>query len=81
MRSADLKGALAMVEARAENIAMRDRLAAREPLRLLVGQGGGQSEIVLSAAYLADLRAGLVYSLNRRIAGNDAALARMGVEP
>lgn len=81
MRAADLAHAQRLVSERAQNIAMRDRLAAGDTLTLAIGAGGNQAVITLTDSYLGGIRADLVAAFELRIANNAAALARLGVEP
>ncbi|MCA0025492.1 MULTISPECIES: hypothetical protein [unclassified Mesorhizobium] len=80
MKAADLDKASSLAAARVQNLAMRDRLAAGEPLVLSIGEGGKTSQIVMSSGWLADVRRDLVAAFNLRISENDAALSAMGVE-
>ncbi|TIX28264.1 hypothetical protein [Mesorhizobium sp.] len=82
MKAADLERATALAEARAQNVAMRDRLAAGERLVLSMGSATGKtSEIVMAKAWLDGVRRDLIAGFSQRIAENDAALVAIGVEP
>lgn len=81
MKASQLAAAASLVATRKQNVALRQRLAAGEPLRLLVGTGNTDSEIVLSDGYAAEIRSDLLKAFDARIAEDDAALAKMGVEP
>lgn len=80
MRAADLTRATALAAARAQNVAMRDRLNAGEALALSIGEGGKASEIVMSSAWLDTVRRDLIAGFTLRIDDNDAALAALGVD-
>ncbi|TAN14494.1 MAG: hypothetical protein EPN45_03765 [Rhizobiaceae bacterium] len=81
MKAAQLDEAQALVAARNQKIALRDRLLAGDTLHLTVGDGSGLSEIVLSAAYAAEIRGTVLAALAKRITADDEELARLGVEP
>jgi hypothetical protein len=71
--------------AAAAELAAAERLAGRleagEAMRLLVGAGGNESEIVLAAGFAADLRAQLAKGLRQKAGQARERLAAMGVEP
>lgn len=80
MKAADLPRATALA-AELDGLAMvAGRLAAGEPLRITVGAVGSESEIVVSAGWLADLRATLLDSLETRQERARAALRGLGVD-
>lgn len=80
MKAADLEKAVKLAKTRAQNIAMRDRLAAYETLTLSIGDGGKLSEIVMSVGWVEDVRCALIADFNKHIEANDKALADLGVE-
>lgn len=81
MKAADLEKAVKLARTRAQNVAMRDRLAAYETLTLSIGEGGKASEIVMSVTWIEDIRRALIADFDRHIALNDEALAELGVTP
>ncbi|RUM97900.1 hypothetical protein EET67_09795 [Pseudaminobacter arsenicus] len=81
MKASDIGRAQKLASELAQNITMRDRLAAGDTLTLAIGQGGNQAVIVLSTNYLASIRADLVAAFDKRIADDRAGLAELGVEP
>ncbi|RWB85941.1 MAG: hypothetical protein EOQ52_20545 [Mesorhizobium sp.] len=81
MKASDLEKAVKLARTRAQNVAMRDRLAAYETLTLSIGDGGKVSEIVMSVSWVEDVRRALIADFNRHIEANDKALAELGVTP
>lgn len=78
MKAADLDRARDLIAQRAKTQDTLRKLEGGEPLRLMLGAG---DEIVLSASFLADLRADLARGLSRRVDDLDVLLRGMGVEP
>jgi hypothetical protein len=81
MKAAQIEEARAILALRSTNVALRDRLAGGEPLRLTIGSANAVCEIVLSPGYAAEIRSNLLKAFDARIAENDAALSERGVEP
>ena len=81
MKAADLARATALIAEMQAARKLADRLGAGEPLRLIVGTGGEEAEIVLSAGFTAELRDQLFDALEEKaLAARDGAIA-LGVEP
>ncbi|RWQ35490.1 MAG: hypothetical protein EOS20_18450 [Mesorhizobium sp.] len=59
---------------------MRDRVTSQR-VALMVGEGKDAGEVVLSAAYLAQIIADVTASFDQQIAAANAALTNMGVQP
>lgn len=81
MKAADLDRAQALAGELAAVRRLAERIGAGEALHLMLGSGPGASEIVLSQAYGARLRADVAASLHVCIAALEDALAALGVEP
>lgn len=81
MKAAHLTRATALIAEMQAARKLADRLGAGEPLRLIVGIGGEEAEIVLSASFTAELRGQLFDALEEKaLAARRGAIA-LGVEP
>lgn len=81
MKAADLPEVEARLGERRATALVKQRLADGEPLRLIIGAGDRWSEIELTQAYVAGIRAEVSAALETRLGEIDAALAALGVEP
>lgn len=81
MKAADLREAARLHAQLSSYKRLRERLAEREPLRLLLGEADKASEIVLSAAYLESIRKDVLAGFAGRIAEIEQSLLALGLEP
>jgi len=81
VKASDLKEAQRLADLRSQHARLLERVEAGEKLRIIVGEGDKASEIVMSASYLAGVKADIHGGLTARVAECDAALERLGGEP
>lgn len=80
LTKADLTRAMKLISERDTAQRIRDRVIGQR-VALMVGEGKDAGEVVLSAAYLAQIIADVTASLDQQITAANAALTDMGVEP
>ncbi|RWH88021.1 MAG: hypothetical protein EOR77_25865 [Mesorhizobium sp.] len=80
LTKADLTRAMKLISERDTAQRIRDRVTGQR-VALMVGEGKDAGEVVLSAAYLAQIIADVTASLDQQITAANAALTDMGVEP
>lgn len=81
MKAADLEKAQSHIAEMARARKLADRLGKGEPLKLIVGAGGDEAEIVLSAAFSTELRGQLFDALEEKALVARRAAIALGVEP
>jgi hypothetical protein len=81
MKTSDLTRAQKLLDDRSKDQSIMDRMAAGERMRLTIGTGVDESEIVLTPAYLAQIKSDIASALNQRITATGEALQSLGVEP
>ncbi|KGF71183.1 hypothetical protein LL06_00905 [Hoeflea sp. BAL378] len=79
MRIEDISKAVPFSERRAALNTMRRRIV-EEPLRLVLGKGSGEIEVVLSDQAMARIKREAANHLGEAITEIDASLAALGVE-
>ena len=81
MKASDLKRAADLAQSRDRDARLRARLAANEPLCVVIGEGSTQSAILLAPAYATRLRGDLLAAIEARMGEAEEQLFLLGVEP